>query len=191
MVALATGKVGGAPFYESLNSDLNAGLTIGSSILPQGVGFLADVAKGFYTQNKFPGDTYNTNKLSQFENIIYGPGLGEKLATFLSSFFGNLFSSTEAQNSPVSRQTVSLPSTSNQYGAPATDALTSVVAAGKAPGYSGTPQNFTSSLGNLVAGNVGGSFAGVSGNFSVEGGFTGGPISGDFGSVQASKIGGF
>lgn len=172
----------------------NFAIQIGGNIVPGGTLGLG-IARGIVNQIRYPGDTYNTNKLGFFGRLLAGPSLGERAVQTFRDLFSNIFNSDVAQRSGGwTNANASNPSTTSQTGVPIAN-TTDTAQASKGGDF--TPQIGNQSIGGsldlsgLVAGNIsGGGVAGPSGNFTVSGGFTGVAVGGGFGEEQAGK-GGF
>lgn len=184
VAAPMTGSAGGMP---PTNDIVNAGLNIGGLAAPLGFGTIASLLKGFF-QQAFSGDEANTNPMSLGESAIYGPGLGERMANWLSDMF-----SGNADPNPPNAQVTSSPAQYNPSSPPSgLDAAVNSITGSSPSGGQVTSSSFGTGMGNLSGpGFFGGLFGGSNPSTSMQMGES--FDLGSFGDIsQASKgMGGF
>ena len=196
----ASGMTGSRPFGISsipANDIINGILNIGGNFAPAGVGAGLSFAKGAY-QSLANGTEANTNGLSTVQNALYGPGFGERAASWLAGLFGS-----GASPNPANGQFQTSRPTNNLAGLTAgnpiapngtTVQMPSTVTGGTTGGQPDLMARLAAILGfgpssqagkidlgfggggpiaATVEGNMFGSSGGTSGNFDVTGGWTG------------------
>ena len=165
--------------FNNWNNAANAGIT-GAGLFSTPLGLALGLGKGAL-QQLGNGDQYNTNGMSYGARALYGPSLGERIATWL----GNQFGSSNQPAPPGAQQVMNSPALgSNSVG--------------------GLLGNFAANGAPIEAGNLGGgSFAGGLGSLpsTVEGGTMGGSpgglgdwfggIFGGGGDISQASKGGF